>query len=84
MNLRLNSKHKSILIEVKEHFGWEGEFKFDEQPTCIILKDLDENEAIDLRELCSDYLLEVGFDEEYVVNEKGKLLEALVDKLYVK
>lgn len=83
MNVRLTADERDMLLEVKKHFGWESGINFNELPTCIVITDLDENDAIDLRELCSDYLLEIGFDEEYVANEKGKLLEELVDKLYV-
>lgn len=83
MNVRLTSQQKDMLIKVKEHFGWEKELDFEELATSIVLKGLQEDDAVDLRELCSDYLLEVGFDEEYVANEEGKILEELVDKLYV-
>lgn len=83
MNIRLTFQQRDMLLEVKKHFKWENKLKFEEQSTCVVLKTLDEDNAVDLRELCSDYLLEIGFDEEYAANEKGKLLESLVDKLYV-
>ncbi|NKC13291.1 MAG: hypothetical protein GKR94_14175 [Gammaproteobacteria bacterium] len=83
MIVRLTSQQRGMLIEVKEHFKWQKRLDFEDQPTCVVLKDLDEDDAVDLRELCSDYLLEVGFDEEYNANIKGKSLEELIDKLYV-
>ncbi len=83
MNVRLTFQQRNMLLKVKERFKWENNLEFEEKPTCAILKNFYEDDAIDLRELCSDYLLEIGFDEEYAANEKGKLLESLVDKLYV-
>ena len=83
MNVRLTFQQKDVLLEVKKHFGWSKNLEFKMQPTCVVLKSLDEDDAINLRELCSDYLLEVGFDEQYSANEKGKLLEELIDKLFV-
>lgn len=83
MNVRLTYQQKNMLIKVRERFKWDKEFNFEKHATTIVLKDLEEDDAIDLRELCSDYLLEVGFSEEYVVNEEGKILEELIDKLYV-
>ena len=83
MNVRLTLQQKELLIEVNVYFKWKQKLDFEEQRTCVVLKDLDENEAFDLRELCSDYLLEVGFDENYNTNTKGKILEELVYMLYV-
>jgi hypothetical protein len=50
---------------------------------CIDLKSMAEDEAGSLRELCSDYLLWVEFDDNYVANNKGILLEQLIDKLFI-
>jgi hypothetical protein len=84
MSFRITSQQKDMLIKVKEHFKWEKKLNFEEQPTGIFVKELEKDDVIDLRELCSDYLLEAGFDEDYVANEEGKILEQLVDKLYIK
>ncbi|HEY9897801.1 MAG TPA: hypothetical protein V6D00_01350 [Pantanalinema sp.] len=43
---------------------------------------LGDNEASELRELCQDRLLIVGFDEDYDPNEEGLRLEGLIDKLF--
>lgn len=83
MNVRLTSQQKNMLIKVKKRFKWGKKLNFEEQVTSTLLKGLDEYDAIDLRELCSDYLLEVGFDENYVVNEEGRVLEDLINILYV-
>lgn len=82
MNIRLTAQQREMLVEVKGHFEWEKQLDFKDYATCIVLKSLKEDDAIELRELCSDYLLEVGFDEEYAANEKGNILEDLIDKLY--
>ncbi|MCH9609942.1 MAG: hypothetical protein S4CHLAM45_13320 [Chlamydiales bacterium] len=44
---------------------------------------LDENWADELRDLCYDELDTCGYDEDYSLNEAGKKLEALADKLYI-
>lgn len=81
MNVRLTYQQRDLLIEVREYFKWQKKLDFEDYPTCVVLQDLDEDDAVDLRELCSSYLLEVGFDEEYNDNIKGKIIEELVDKL---
>lgn len=83
MNVQLTSRQRNMLIEVKKRFEWGKVLDFEECGTSIVLKDLDEDDAVDLRDLCSDYLLEIGFNAEYAVNEKGEVLEELVDKLYI-
>jgi hypothetical protein len=44
---------------------------------------ISEIEADALRDLCGDYMSVVGFDADYNPNEKGVLLEELIDKLFV-
>ena len=44
---------------------------------------IDDDQADELRDLCNDKLDICGYDENYDLNEDGKKLEALVDKLYV-
>jgi hypothetical protein len=83
MNVRLTSKQRDMLVEVTQRFNWNRTLKIENHVTFFLLNDFAENDAADLRELCSDYLLEVGFDETYTANEKGEILEELVDKLYV-
>lgn len=36
----------------------------------------------DLRDLCEDALIKIGFDEAYNLNENGKILEDLSDLIY--
>lgn len=36
----------------------------------------------ELREACGDVLMRVGFDENYIPNACGELLEDLIDKLF--
>ncbi|WP_085784446.1 hypothetical protein [Candidatus Nucleicultrix amoebiphila] len=42
-----------------------------------------EDDFVDLRECCSDYLMIVGFDENYHLTKEGNILEKLIDKLYI-
>lgn len=44
---------------------------------------LSEDQADELRDLCNDKLDVCGYDEQYKLNEDGKRLDALVDKLYI-
>ena len=39
--------------------------------------------ADELRDLCNDKLDISGYDSEYKLNERGKMLDTLVDKLFV-
>jgi len=82
MRVRLTRPESEILAEVAKRFEWRGSLEFQEHYTCVVLDEIDEDAAIDLRELCSDYLTEIGFDKDYEPNTKGKLLETLVDKLF--
>lgn len=83
MKVRLTKSEIEMLAEVAKRFEWKGNLEFQEHESCVVLDALDDDEAIDLRELCSDYLTEVGFDKDYEPNFKGLLLETLVDKLFV-
>lgn len=44
---------------------------------------INEDQADELRDLCHDKLDVCGYDEDYSLNEVGKKLEALADKLYI-
>ncbi|WP_017444187.1 hypothetical protein [Gayadomonas joobiniege] len=45
--------------------------------------ELNEDQADELRDLCNEKLDICGYDENYKLNENGKKLEALVDKLFI-
>ena len=45
--------------------------------------ELSDDQADELRDCCTCKLDEIGFDENYEPSEKGKVLESLVDKLYI-
>ena len=83
MKIRLSFDQKDILIKVIEYFNWFYKFDFTIHPTCVILDNIGEDEAIELRELCSEYLVKYGFDSNYNTNKEGKLLENLIDKLFI-
>jgi hypothetical protein len=44
---------------------------------------INEEQADELRDYCGEKLLEIGFDEKYNTNEKGRILEDLIDKLFI-
>lgn len=44
---------------------------------------VDDDIADELRDLCNDKLDVIGYDENYNLNDDGKKLETLVDKLFV-
>jgi hypothetical protein len=83
VDIRLTTEQKAVITEVVERFEWDTNITFETQPACVVLKSMTEDEADDLRDLCSDYLLEVGFDDDYAANDKGVLLEQLIDKLFI-
>lgn len=45
--------------------------------------DVDEDIADKLRDMCTDRLDEIGFDENYEPTGDGEKLEELIDKLFV-
>ncbi|MGD9589691.1 MAG: hypothetical protein AB7Q37_14890 [Pyrinomonadaceae bacterium] len=48
-----------------------------------IALEVTEDEAVDMRELVSEFLQLEGFDAEYKLTKKGKICESLIDKLFV-
>jgi hypothetical protein len=46
--------------------------------------ELSEDKIDELRDICSDKLQEIGFDEDYELTNDGKMLEELIDLLYIK
>ncbi len=44
---------------------------------------IDDDQADELRDFCNDKLDICGYDENYDLNDDGKKLEALADKLYL-
>lgn len=45
--------------------------------------EISEEQATDLRELCSDWLQSEGFDLKYELTAEGEICERLIDKLYI-
>lgn len=42
-----------------------------------------EDQADELRDLCGKQLEMIGFDENYKLTRKGKILESLIDKFFI-
>lgn len=55
--------------------------KFTQNNDVYLLKCTDD-EICELHEFCSDYLPIVGFDNNYNLNEQGRVLESLIDKFH--
>lgn len=79
MKIKLSQKETELLKEAIKHC--KGNFPIKVVDGVLILT---EDNATDLREYCSDYLLYTGFDKDYNPNSGGKILEALIDKFYIK
>lgn len=47
------------------------------------LLEISEEQADLIRDLCSEQLQLVGFDEQYNLTQEGKILESLIDKFFV-
>lgn len=83
MKIRLMPAEKDALRRVTKRYNWEGNLQLTEHQSGVAVAEINKQDATDLRELCSDYLTEVGFNRDYEPNEEGKILETLVDKLFV-
>ena len=44
---------------------------------------LSDDDADELRDRCGDRLQTQGFDEDYSTTEEGRILEELIDKLFI-
>jgi hypothetical protein len=42
-----------------------------------------EDEADEIRDLCSEQLQVAGFDEKYELTPEGRILESLIDKFFI-
>jgi hypothetical protein len=80
MKIKLNHLEKEVLYQMLKNEVSKHNF-FSENEKFYL--EIDEDSATDLREQCGNYLMQVGFEENYVANEKGMALENLIDKLYV-
>ncbi len=82
MKITLGKKELEILETALKHYSIKPPYTLLCANGNYILEASDE-EFINLRECCSDYLLIVGFDKDYNPNEIGRSLESLIDKLFI-
>jgi len=82
MKVRLKKEEAEILETVPGSEKLKSGWVFERHPSCVTLQ-ISEDDATELRELCSDHLLSLGFDKDYKPNSAGVLLESLIDKLFV-
>lgn len=66
----LEDKHKKLL------------FSSQQQDDKYALK-ISEGQADEIRDLCGERLQIAGFNERYELTPEGKILESLVDKLFI-
>ena len=69
----LNKDEKNLKFKFSE--GRNGKSKFIE---------INKDTANEIRDLASEELQKSGFDENYELNEEGKVLESLIDIFFVK
>jgi hypothetical protein len=81
MRIKLSEKEIKLLREAIEKCEIKPTYKLLFLETNNYQLEGLEDDLIDLRECCSDYLMLVGFDENYNPTEEGKILEDLIDKL---
>ena len=77
MKMRVTTDEAEVLNEVVCKYMIQDKVSFEQKPTCKIAI-FAEGIADDLRDYCSEYLLEVGFNQDYEPNRKGNALEGSV------
>ena len=79
MKVRLSSAEREQLMRMR---GADG-LVFEPTPSGDHVSAIPDDLADDLRERCADELLTTGFDQDYEPTPEGKVLESLIDKLYI-
>ena len=82
MNVKLTLDEEKMIERVIENFRLKYKFEIRKRDGFFSFV-IDDDDALDLREFISDYLCEIGFDDEYKANKEGIILESLVDKLFI-
>lgn len=49
----------------------------------VLPLELESTDAQKLREYLTEHLARMGFDEKYEINEQGRVLEELIDRLFI-
>lgn len=84
MKINLNNNEAEVLSTIFSNTEYEGRIELEKSSNSGSYKlTIGEDDATELRELCSDILSKEGFDQDYKVTSKGEVLESLIDKLYV-
>lgn len=80
MNIALSHCERDLLLENSETRESACRLLAEEN-SCVLSGSLEQFD--ELRDLCSNLLLRVGFDESYLPTPEGTTLELLIDKLFV-
>lgn len=82
MRIAISKKEYLILAEIYDFDKNPNEIEVDNSGSFMYLV-ISEEFADELRDAVSETLVENGFDRDYEVTERGRLLEGLIDKLYI-
>lgn len=77
MKIQLTKDEQNILSEIISKFEIQIGVRVAEEMT------LDDDLADEIRNKCGEHLLQAEFDKNYEPTDKGKVLEALMNKLYL-
>lgn len=84
MEVKLNKAQKEFLMEevLESHSSLKGiiEHATPHFEKCLI--EIQPDMAEQIRDLCADRLMIIGFDEEYRLTKEGKMLERLIDLFF--
>lgn len=82
MKLTLTQGELDILLNAAISENQQVLVKGNPLPNGKVMVEGDEEAFSTLRECCGEYLLVVGFDQDYNLTPEGKTLEDLIDKFY--
>lgn len=68
----------------EEHEVLKSKLKLTRKENHLVIIEVDENTADEIRDWASDELQRKGFDINYELTAEGKILEGLIDAFYIK
>lgn len=84
MEVKLNKAQKEFLMEevLESHSSLKGIIEHATPHFEKYLIEVQPDMAEQIRDLCADRLMIIGFDEEYRLTKEGKMLERLIDLFF--
>lgn len=80
---KVSEEEKIILEKVIKRYRFSEDVRFSYVNGSFKLHLTSSEIADELRGLCSDFLVESGFNQDYSPNQDGVVLEALIDLLFI-